>query len=175
VPLSDWLQAAAGSATPAQQALLDELGEMLDGLEPVALDRSRSRLTWAPADYDKGHLAAVVTLEHLRRPDWSVRIEAESRSAVIYWLSAHEHVDETDGWDDRTWTTVVVDAVAAILRGEYEVEEITRLGRWYKTRIFDVADPANPEWFRSSGPLWFWLLRPFPATVTRRRLDFTST
>jgi hypothetical protein len=174
VALSDWLDVAEGSPTPTQRALLDELGEMLDQVQPIALDRGRSRVTWSPGEDDTDHLAANVALQHLRRPDWSIRIHAEPSRAIICWLSAHEHIDATDAWEERSWTTVVVDAVAAVLRGEYEVEEITRLGRWYKTRIIDVSDPGSPEWLRSSGPLWFWLLRPFPARVTHQRLDFTS-
>jgi hypothetical protein len=174
VPLSDWLQIAEGSVTPTQQTLLEELGAMLDDLEPVALDRSRSRLTWAPAEYDKDQLAAEVVLVHVQRPDWSVHIQVEPSSAVIHWLSAHERMDETDGWDDVHWTMVVVDVVAAVLRGEYEVEETVRLGRWYRTRIIDVTERDNPETFRASAPLWFWLRRPFPATVIRRRLNFTG-
>jgi hypothetical protein len=154
--------------------LLQELGEMLDDLRPDALDRSRSRVIWVPSRFDENTMAARVDLEHRRHSDWSVSIRVEPRMAVVSWLSAHDGFDATDGSDTYPWTTVVVDNVAAILRGEYEVEQTTRLGRWYKTRIIDVSDPSNPEWLRSSVPLLFWFLRPFPATTSRHRVDFTS-
>ena len=173
MPLSDWVTGADGDPAPAQQQLLDDLGEMLDDLRPVALDRSRSRLRWTAAEYGEGS-AAHVTLEHQRRPDWTVSIQAEPSNAVVSWLSAHDDFDETDGSDAYPWTSLVVDNVAAILRGEYEVEETTRLGRWYRTSIIDVSDPRNPERLRSTAPLLFVFRRPFPATITRQRLDFTS-
>jgi hypothetical protein len=167
------MEVAEGTATGAQQAVLDELAAMLDALAPAGLDRSRSHLVWSPATSDSKPLQAQITLEHVSQPAWQIRVEVEAACAVIYWLSVHEHVDEDDAWLDRPWTSVVVDAVAAILRGEYEVEEITRLGRWYQTRVIDVAVPAGPQLRQCSGPLWFWLLRPFRATITRRRVDFT--
>ena len=80
-------------------------------------------------------------------------------------------MDEADESDGVHWTMVVADVVAAVLRGEYEIEETVRLGRWYRTRIIDVTERGNPESLRASAPLWFWLRRPFPATVTRKRLD----
>jgi hypothetical protein len=174
MPLSDWVTGADGAPAPAQRQLLDELGEMLDDLRPIALDRARSRIRWIPAEYDEG-TAAEVTLEHQRRPGWTVRIHAEPRRAVVSWLSARDGFDETDGSDAYPWTSLVVDTVAAILRGEYEVEDTTRLGRWYRTSIIDVSDPANPERLRSTAPLLFMFRRPFPATVTRQQLDFTSS
>lgn len=164
---------AKGQATDTQRAVLNELGAMLDELAPAGLDRSRSLLSWSQVSHASEQMAQV-SLEHTTHRHWSVNIRVMPNSAEICWLSAHEHVDEDDAWDDRPWTSVVADAVASILRGEYEVEEVTRLGRWYKPRVIDVSDASGPRWLDSSGPLWFWLLRPFPATTTRERIDFTS-
>lgn len=172
--LADWLRVIDGPGAGGQWAVLDELATMLDHLRPDGLDRSRSRLAWSPPKGAPSPSTAVVTLEHRTHDDWSVEIRIEPTSAVIYWLSAHEYIGEHDGSDDRPWTSVVVDATAAILRGDYEVEHTTRLGQWYRTRIIDVHAPAMPELLDSSGPLWFWMLRPFPATIKRSRVDFTS-
>jgi hypothetical protein len=174
VPLKDWLQTMDGPANDAQQAVLEELGAMLDDLAPEGLDRSRSRLVWSSSATDPPDMTAEVTLEHVSRPDWAVEIHVHPRGAVVYWLSAHEPVDEHDAWDDREWTSVVVDAVAAILRGDYEVEEVTRLGRWYETRVIDIVDRAGPRPLGSTLPLWAMVLRLFPAKTTRKRIDFRS-
>jgi hypothetical protein len=173
--LSDWLHVVDGQpAAGSQIVVLTELAAMLDQLRPAGLDHSRSRLAWSGLKGARGQSTAVVTLEHRTRPDWSIEINIEPTSAVISWLSAHEHIGEHDGWNDRLWTSVVVDATAAIMRGDYEVEHVTRLGQWYRTRIIDVHDPASPRLLDSSGPLWFWILRPFPGEITRGRVDFTS-
>ncbi len=174
MPLSDWLTVADGPATPAQRAFLDGLGETLDSLQLVGLDRARSTVVWTAAGGGTDPMAVEVTLVHASHPDRSVTIRVEPRSADVYWLSVHDDFDETDGSDQCPWTSTVVETVAGILRGDLEVEEVTRRGRWYKTSVIDVSDPSNPEWLHSSVPLLFWFLRPFPATVTRRRLDFTS-
>jgi hypothetical protein len=173
VPLSDWVTGADGVPAPAQQQLLDGLGEMLDDLRPVALDRARSRMRWTAAEYGEG-TSVSVTLEHRLRPDWTVSIQAGPSNAAVSWLSVHDEFDETDESDAYPWTSLVVENVAAILRGEYEVEQTTRLGRWYRTSIIDVSDPMNPERLRSTSPLLFAFRRPFPATIARQRLDFTS-
>jgi len=119
-------------------------------------------------------MTAVVTLEHTTHAEWSVEIHIVPTFATISWLTAHEYIGEADSYEDRPWVSVVVDATAAILQGDYEVEQTTRLGQLYKTRVIDVSDPASPVRLDSSGLLWFWILRPFPAKTTRRRVDFTS-
>jgi hypothetical protein len=126
--LADWMRVADEPTTASQRAVLDELAAMLDQLRPAGLDRSRSQLSRSTTKGARGQSAVVITLEHRTRNDWSVEINIEPTSAVIRWLSAHEHIEEHDGWDARPWTSVVVDAIAAILRGDYEVEHITRLG-----------------------------------------------
>jgi hypothetical protein len=174
VPLSDWIQTSDGPANDAQRAALEELGAMLDHVAPEGLDRTQSHLAWSRSVVDSPQMTAEVTLEHVNHPDWRVELHVHPRGAVVYWLSAHEPVDEHDDSDDRIWTSVVIDAVAAILRGEYEVEEVRRLGQWCKTTVIDMADPDSPRSLGSTLPLWAWLLRPFPATTTRDRVDFTS-
>ncbi len=57
-------------------------------------------------------------------------------------MNAYEHVAEDDAVNGRPWSTVVVELVAAVLSGEYEVESRYR-GRWFvRTRILDVAVPG---------------------------------
>lgn len=152
--------------------MLDELARMLDHLQPALLDRSRSRLVAAKAEGSTEEDAAVVVFEHATDPDAAVEVVIAPSGAIIAWLGVHEHVDPDDAWEDRPWTVAVVDAVAGILRGEYQVEDMTRLGHWVRSRVIDVADPNGPRTLTTSAPLWGWALHFFPAVVARRRVDY---
>ncbi len=93
--------------------------------------------------------------------------------AVVSWLSAEEFVTPADGGEQRPWTTVVVDVLAAVMRGEYAVEEHYRGKHWVKTRIVDVADPEQHRHLGTSGSLlWSWLPWPGAKRVEQKRLDF---
>ncbi len=63
--------------------------------------------------------------------------------AIVSWLKTHEHIYAADATPGRPWTTIVVDATAAVLRGEYEVESIYRRNRPLRSRIID---PAKDGW-----------------------------
>jgi stage V sporulation protein SpoVS len=84
---------------------------------------------------------------------------------------AHEHVYADDGDTERPWTTVVVDAVAALLRGEYEVHDHYRGARLVKTRVHDTL--LGRRHISTSGSLLGLL--PFFSKVDRvgrRAVDF---
>jgi hypothetical protein len=104
--------------------------------------------------------------------EWTVEILVAPDYAVVSWLGVHEHIERADGDASRPWTSVVIDVVAAVLRGEYEVEQIKRGGMWFKTRIVDVGNPQGERVISVSGPLWGFLLRPLPARVARHRMSW---
>jgi hypothetical protein len=153
-----------------QQAVLDELGTMLDHYRPSKIDTEVSKVTGAREAGWVEDSAVLVTLQHADDPTATVEVVLADDHAVVSWLAAHEHIDESDGTPERPWTSVTVDAVAGILRGAYAVEETRRLGIWTKSRVLDIEDRERS--IATMGPLWGWLFRPFPATVTQRRLDY---
>jgi hypothetical protein len=108
-------------------ALLGELVKMLDALRPTRVDRASSSV------HQERNRSVVVVLAHDADEDGGMTIEAGDKSAIISWLSAHEHVDSDDGNDERPWTSVVVDVAAAALRGDYVVEDHYRGSHWVKT------------------------------------------
>ncbi len=77
-------------------------------------------------------------------------------------LMAHEHVYREDGDDERPSTGVVVDAVAALLRGEYEVREPTAAPAASR-RACTTGFSVRKTWTTSGsllGVLPFWPCRP---------------
>lgn len=148
------------------EPIANELVRMLDAVQPTRLDRSRSavRVEGAGESAEAGFLLAHVDGE---RAD--IVLEVDTVEATIYWLTMHEHVMPQDGSEDRPWTVVVVDAVAAILRGEYEIEEVRKRGRLVKTRLIDRSDGRV---LSVTGGLFAWLLPGRAAVSPRESLDF---
>jgi hypothetical protein len=153
---------------PSGQAVLDGLVEMLDVVQPQALNRERSHVVtdghgWAEYDVE-------ILLAHADDTDADITVAVGHDGAVIGWLMAHEHVYADDGNADRPWTTVVVDAVAALLRGEYEVQEHYRGEHLVKTSVHDTL--LGGEHVSTSGSLLGLL--PFRKIdrIERRTVDF---
>jgi hypothetical protein len=151
-------------------AVLAELVRMLDSLRPRLLDPSeswvRSGRGWASAEVE-------IHLAHREDEEAEVDLFVGRRDALVAWLTAHEHVAEDDAVNARPWTTVVVDLIAAVLSGEYEVENRYR-GRWFvRTRIVDVAVPGSERVVSQTGSLiTSWLPWPGASRIERRRLDY---
>ncbi len=111
---STWFREVAKQGVPqSSQQVLDELVQMLDAVQPQALDRERSHVV------SSGHGWTAYEVEfllaHLDHPDWDITVAVGADEALISWLMAHEHVYREDGDAERPWTRVVVDAVAALL------------------------------------------------------------
>ena len=152
-------------------ACLTELVEMLDTVDPSRVDRLRSAIR------SKGHGWTVpggvaIHLAHESDENGDLDIVVGDREAIVSWLFAHEHVFPEDGDDARPWPTVVVDLVAAALKGEYEVENHWRGERLTKTRVVDVADRAGRRVVSSTGSLFGWLPWSGRKRVEVHRLDF---
>ncbi len=145
MPLADWFAVIElEHPGPAQQAFLDQLATMLDDYQPTELDREASRIQADVRGPSRGR-GVTIRLVHARDAEATVEVTLDEQQAIIQWLSAHEHVDVGDDSTDRSWTTQVVDAIAALLRGDYEVQD-TYLGRLLvKTRVVDVAEPGAPR------------------------------
>jgi hypothetical protein len=145
MPLADWFAVIeVEHPGPAQQAFLDELATMLDDYQPAELDCEASRIQ-ADVRGPRCDRGTTVWLVHARDAQATVEVALDERQATIEWLSAHEHVDVGDDSSERSWTAQVVDAIAALLRGDYEVQD-TYLGRLLvKTRVVDVAEPSAPR------------------------------
>lgn len=154
---------------PAAQAVLDGLVVMLDAVQPQALDRARSHVVTSGhgwAEYDVEFLLA-----HTDDDESDITIAVGGNEALVSWLMAHEHIYPEDGDAERPWTTVVVDAVAALLRGEYEVTDHYRGDRLVKTTIHDTL--LGGKHISTSGSLLGLL--PFLRRVDRverRTVDF---
>lgn len=170
MPAVTWFRDVAHEGIPpSSRAVLDGLVQMLDAVQPQALDRERSHVAseghgWAAYDVE-------FLLAHADQPDWDITVAVGRDEALIGWLMAHEHVWPDDETADRPWTTVVVDAVAALLRGEYEVQEHYRGTRLVKTSVHDTL--LGRRHVSTSGSLLSLL--PFLGRVDRverRTVDF---
>ena len=171
--LTDWFGTVElEDPTQNQSAFLDELLMMLETYQPPLLDRSRSSIR------DRGHAwtkanTIEVRLVHSSEPEAAVEIGLSDDEAIIAWLTAHEHITEWEtGCQDRTWTTQAVDAVAGILRGDYEIEDTYRGKRLIKTRVVDVGDPVGPRVITETGSLFGWIPTPGSKRIERRRIGF---
>jgi hypothetical protein len=156
---------------PSVMACLCELVEMLDIIDPSRLDPGRSSIRqtghgWIVPGEVEFHLA------HETDECADVDVVVGGREAIVSWLSAHEHVFSEDKGLDRPWTTVVIDVVAAVMRGEYEVENHFRGKRLIKTRIVDVADRKRPRDLGTTSSLFGWLPWHGPKRVEAQRLDY---
>ncbi len=153
----------------SSRAVLDALVEMLDVVQPEALDRDRSHILTSGhgwAEYDTEFLLA-----HGDDADADITVAVGRDEALLSWLMAHEHVYADDGDAERPWTMVIVDAVAALLRGEYEVRDHYRGDRLVKTSVHDTL--LGDHHVSTSGSLLGLL--PFLRRVDRverRTVDF---
>jgi hypothetical protein len=171
--IADWFGTVElERATPTQESFLDELLTMLEAYQPSLLDLSRSSIR------DRGHAwtksnTIEVRLVHSLEPEAAIEIGLSDDEAIIAWLTAHEHITEREvGSQGRSWTTQAVDAVAGILRGDYEIEDTYRGKRLIKTRVIDAGDPKGRRAMTETGSLFGWVPSPGSKRVERRRIGF---
>jgi len=88
-----------------------------------------------PASARRRNDGIVVRLVHANDPHATIEVTVDERQAFIEWLSAHEHLDVGDDSTERSWTTQLVDAVAALLPGEYEVQAATWAACWSRLAL----------------------------------------
>lgn len=164
--LSAWFGSVNLAGAPRRAELVAaELGRMLDQVRPK-LDRHRSVVRVLKHG---GRAEAGFNMAHLDGSHADLLLVVDDVEATLYWVAMHDHVTPEDGSDERPWTSVAVDAVAAVLRGEYEVEEVRRRGRLVKSRLIDRADGRV---LGVTGGLFAWLLPGRSVTGPRQRLDF---
>jgi hypothetical protein len=134
VAVQDWFGTVSlDDAPPAAKRLVDELARMLDLVQPRLLDTETSHAI------DRGHGVEVV-LRHRTDPESNVSISIGRDEAIVAWLSTHEHFFDGPGNAGRPWTVVTVDVVAAVLRGEYAVEETYKGKHVVRTKVIDRVD-----------------------------------
>ena len=126
------------TASAAVTDALRQLMTMLDTVQPTAMDRARSHVV------GQGHgwveYEVEILLAHQHDHDQDITLAVGADGALLSWLGTHDHVYPHDGSHERPWTTVLVDAVAAILRGEYEVIEHYRGDNLVKTTVHDAVE-----------------------------------
>jgi hypothetical protein len=167
---SGWFGRVSLDAAPdSARRVFDELSRMLDVVQPEALDRARSHAVDSGHDWNAYDVEFRLAHGDDERSDITVAVGKEE--ALVSWLMAHEHIYPDDGGEGRPWTTVVVDAVAALLRGEYEVRDHDRGDRLVKTSVHDR--PLGGRHVSTSGSLLglLPLLRRIDR-VERRTIDF---
>jgi hypothetical protein len=105
----------------APRAFYDELRRMLALVQPSKLDTDKSSARFDEDGVD-------VDLAHVDRDDWMIWASVGKRGAIVATAWAHEHFDpDPPGMEgERPWTTVIVDFIAEIMRGEIEVETTFR-------------------------------------------------
>jgi hypothetical protein len=157
---------------PSVITCLRELVEMLDIIDPSRLDHRRSSIRQTGHGWIVRGGGVEIHLAHEADECADVDVVVGDREAIVSWLSAHEHVSSEDGNLDRPWMTVVIDVVAAVMRGEYEVESHFRGKRLVKTRIVDVADRERPRHLGTTSSLFGWVPRPGQKRVEVQRLDY---
>lgn len=158
--------------TPAATAVMAQLAKALNHLRPASLDRHRSTICASGHGWLMDN-SVVAHLAHASEPDSDVDIVVGDREAIISWSTAHEHVYPEDGDRQRPWTTVVIDAVAAILRGEYLIEEHWRGERLIKVRLIDKAG-SDERHLSTTGSLLGWLPSRRPDRIERRVVSFDA-
>lgn len=116
VGVHDWFGTVSLDDAPeAARLVVEKVARMLDQVQPALLDTGTSHAV------DSGHgwqLAVELVLRHRDEPEYNVSIGIGADEAIVAWLSAHEHIFDGPEHGDRPWTSVVVDLVAAVLRGE---------------------------------------------------------
>lgn len=166
---SAWFrEVSLGGAPASARDILDALVAMLDEVRPEALDRARSYVTTTGHEWREYHVEFL--LAHTDEES-DITVAVGANEAFVSWLMAHEHVYPEDGTTERPWTTVVIDAVAALLRGEYGVTDHCRGDRLVKTTIHDTL--LGGKHISTSGSLLGLL--PFLRRVDRvehRTVDF---
>lgn len=156
-----------GASAPVTAAIR-ELLTMLDAVQPTALDLQRSHIV--NLGHDWAEYEVEVLFAH-RDDEADVTLALGPAGALVAWLTTHEHVYPQDGSGERSWTTVVVDAVAALLRGEYVVEEHYRGDALVKTTVRDLVDDGREV--TTTGSLFALLpILRCVDRVERRTIDF---
>jgi hypothetical protein len=149
--------------------VLAELLRMLDAVRPKAMDRERSHVLLEGHGWHE--YEAEIVIAHRDDEDAEITLAVGAHGALLSWLTTHDHIYRQDGRSERPWTTVAVDATAAVLRGEYVVEEHYRGDKLLKTRVRDVVEKGRTV-AESGSPL---ALLPFfrrTDRVERRSIDF---
>lgn len=167
-----WFSSVVTAGAPAAAlSVVDELVRMLDQAQPTLLDPERSVIgpagtTWPEYDW-------LIRITHKSYADAAISIAVDKDHAVVSWSNAHEHVYSEDGTAERPWMTVVVDAVAAVLRGEYVVETRYKGDRPVRATILDMADPDAPRMVSEVGTLLSsWFPWPRVTQIERSRLSY---
>ncbi len=158
-------------APDAARTVLAQIVRMLDALHPSQLDPAGSRVRSIGHGWTLPR-AVEIHLRHRLDPAAGIDVVVGPDEAIVCWLKTHEHIYAADATPSRPWTTIVVDATAAVLRGEYEVESIYRGNRLLRSRIIDVADAQQTTVGESGTLVSSWLPGLRPRRVERRRLDY---
>jgi hypothetical protein len=97
--------------TGAPRQFYDALRAAVDRADPADVDR-------AGVETDFGDAGVAVTLPHAHEPGWTLTVQCSRRAAVVFAGPTSTHFDERQA----DWVDAAVAFMAALLRGEQELE-----------------------------------------------------
>lgn len=151
---------------PHARAFYDELRHMIDHVAPSKLDLDRSTV-----EFDDGGID--VYLAHRDADEWFIDVSMDETNAIVFTATAHEHFfpdDAPSTEPGRPWSSVIVDFVAEILRGEIEVHTTWRGSKPIAVQHFLVEPNGERGSLGTTGYLRlarFMIWREKRATVER--------
>ena len=151
----------------APRAFYDEFRKMLGLVDPKAVDRERSKVTFD----DEG---VELHIAHAEHDDVAIWAGVSDDDAIVATGGVHEHfAPDVRADEERPWTMEIVDFVAEILRGQIEIDTTFRGRSPIAVSHFRVEDsgervPFGRTGFLSASRLFFWA----PKRVETERVSF---
>jgi hypothetical protein len=126
------------SLAGAPLAFYAELRRMLGVVRPARLDPDN-----ASVQFERDGLE--LRLVHADHDAWGIWATVGEPDAIVGTGSAHEHFFAPDEGETemRPWTTVIVDFIAEILRGEIEIETTFRGNTPIAVRHFNLDESGR--------------------------------
>lgn len=134
-----WCRRVEPAAQPAAARVVAGLGRLLDQLQPSQLDPSRQTVETVRDE-------TVIRLAHRSDPAGHLEIVIGTGSAHVYGgLDGHDEAYSVPPAEADAWEQDVIEIVAELLQGRYEVRQSTWRGKPYRTQVTDLGGEAVPR------------------------------